>query len=109
MPIPDGFDRNLLMLHHVAGDGSLTHVPFTISADRSYIIFERNQLSVFALVQRTGTVGETSGENETGETDNGRSRSPQTGDDLSLASYLLLAISSLGLITGILVKKKRES
>jgi hypothetical protein len=55
MAVPDGFNMNKMVLYHVADDGTLTEIPFTLDKNNKCITFETDHFSMFALSEEKET------------------------------------------------------
>lgn len=51
MPVPKGLNKNKMALFHVAEDGTLTQIPFTLDANKQNLIFETDHFSLYAVVE----------------------------------------------------------
>lgn len=99
IPRPTELNTDKLALFHVAEDGKLTQIPFTLDEATDMIVFETDHFSLYVVA-------------ETSETNNGSSN-PPTGDGgqapllWSIAS-LILAMSALTFLSA-RRQKSRES
>ena len=55
IPIPDGYDREKLVMYHVTPDGELEEVSANIVGDM--LVFETNHFSLYALAEADHTSG----------------------------------------------------
>ena len=51
MPVPKGLNKNKMALFHVADDGTLTQIPFTLDANKQNLIFETDHFSLYAVAE----------------------------------------------------------
>ena len=78
IPRPMGLNKNKMVLYHVADDGTLTQIPFTLD-DKGNVVFETDHFSLYVVAEKI-------------ETDSGSSN-PPTG--YSGQAPLLWSIASL--------------
>lgn len=51
IPRPKGLNMNKMVLYHVADDGTLTQIPFTMDKTKDNLIFETDHFSLYAVVE----------------------------------------------------------
>ena len=92
MPVPSGYDTNRLALYHIADDGTIENIPFTVEDGKIQFTTERFSAYVIAETKRTQS-------------------SPKTGDQTNLPLVFGLAIASLASLFGIValtVKRRKK-
>ena len=60
IPVPQGLNMNKMALYHVAADGTLTQIPFTLDSNKKNLIFETDHFSLYVLAEKTETDSESS-------------------------------------------------
>lgn len=51
IPRPLGLNMNKMVLYHVADDGTLTQIPFTMDKTKDHLIFETDHFSLYAVAE----------------------------------------------------------
>lgn len=52
IPRPKGLNMNKMVLYHIAEDGTLTQIPFTLDKTKDNIIFETDHFSTYVLAEQ---------------------------------------------------------
>ena len=82
MPVPPGYDTNRLALYHIADDGTVENIPFTVEDGK--IQFTTDRFSAYVIAETKQTQS-----------------SPKTGDQTKLPLVFGSAIASLASLFGI--------
>lgn len=66
MPVPKGLNKNKMALFHVAEDGKLTQIPFTLDANKQNLIFETDHFSLYVVAETSESSNPPTGYNGQG-------------------------------------------
>ncbi len=108
IPRPRGLNMNKMVLYHVAEDGKLTQIPFTLDGTKDNILFETDHFSLYAVAEADEAAPDSSGNPDGTNTSQGGKDNPQTGDSSMAALWTAIMLFSAAAIVFITVKHRKS-